>query len=124
MTLVPQVRPAPLVTLMTLSTLSTLTTPINLMTLATDRQLFVYYRVAEPALAATVAAVRAMQAALAEAHAGLHADLLRRPELRDGAVTLMETYSGALPPGLATTLAAATNDLPQPRHLEWFEPPA
>ena len=112
-TLVPQVSPAPLVTL------ATLVTPVILMT---DRRLFVYYRVAEPALAATVAAVRAMQAALAEAHAGLHADLLRRPELRDGAVTLMETYSGALPPGLATTLAAATVDLPQPRHLEWFEP--
>ena len=112
----PQVSPAPLVTL---ATLATLVTPVILMT---DRRLFVYYRVAEPALAATVAAVRAMQAALAEAHTGLHADLLRCPELRDGAVTLMETYSGALPPGLATTLAAATVDLPQPRHLEWFEP--
>jgi len=116
---VPQVSPAPLVTL---TALSTQMTPINWMPLMTDRRLFVYYRVAEPALAATVAAVRAMQAALAEAHTGLHADLLRRPELQDGAVTLMETYSGALPPGLATSLAAATVDLPQPRHLEWFEP--
>ena len=87
-----------------------------------DRRLYVYYRVPERKLATTVAAVRALQAALTEAHTGLHADLLRRPELRDGAVTLMETYSGALPPGLATTLAAATVDLPQPRHLEWFEP--
>ena len=122
MTLVPQVSPAPLVTLTTLMTLTTRITPLNLMTLVTDRRLFVYYRVAEPALAATVAAVRAMQAALAEAHAGLHADLLRRPELRDGAVTLMETYSGALPPDLATTLARAAATLPQPRHHEWFEP--
>ena len=96
--------------------LATVVTPV------TDRRLFVYYHVAEPALAATVAAVRAMQAALAAAHTGLYAEMLRRPDLRDGAVTLMETYSGALPPGLATALAAAAVDLPQPRHLEWFEP--
>ena len=85
-------------------------------------QLFVYYRVAEPALAATVAAVRQLQARLVDVHPGLRAHLLRRPELRDGDVTLMETYTGAVPPELAATLASAAADLPQPRHLEWFEP--
>ncbi len=85
-------------------------------------QLFVYYRVAEPALAATVAAVRRLQARLVDAHPGLQAHLLRRPELRDGEVTLMETYTGAIPPNLAGTLAQAAAELPQPRHLEWFEP--
>lgn len=93
----------------------------------TGRRLYVYYRVAEPALAATVAAVRAMQAALVEAHPGLRAELLRRPELRDGEVTLMETYAGTtgMSPALeaAITQAANTLPLPQPRHTERFDPP-
>lgn len=85
-------------------------------------QLYVYYRVAEPALAATVVVVRQLQTRLVDAHPGLQAGLLRRPELRDGAVTLMETYSGAVPPDLGALLASAAAKLPQPRHLEWFEP--
>ncbi len=99
------------------------------MVLSTERRLFVYYRVAEPALAATVAAVRTMQAALSEAHPGLRAELLRRPELRDGEVTLMETYaSGAgVSPALESAIAQAANSLPlplpQPRHTERFDPP-
>ena len=85
-------------------------------------QLFVYYRVAEPALAATVAAVRQLQARLVDSHPGLQAQLLRRPDLREGEVTLMETYTGAVPPGLADSLAQAATALPQPRHHEWFDP--
>ena len=85
-------------------------------------QLYVYYRVAGPALADTVARVRELQARLVGVHPGLRTGLLRRPELRDGEVTLMETYTGAVPPDLATTLAVAAATLPQPRHLEWFEP--
>ena len=90
-----------------------------------DRRLYVYYRVPEPALAATVAAVQAMQVALVEAHPGLRAELLRRPELRDGEVTLMETYAGVtgLSPALEAAIAQAASDLPQPRHTERFDPP-
>ncbi len=84
------------------------------------RRLYVYYRVSATELAATVAAVRAMQIALTAALPGLQAELLRRPEPQAGAVTLMETYaSGGT--GLATELALAAQALPQPRHLEWFD---
>ena len=102
-------------------TLVTLETVVNLVE---DHRLFVYYRVAEPALAATVAAVRAMQAALAEAHPGLRAELLRRPGLRDGAVTLMEIYAGVagISPALEAAIAVAASALPQPRHTESFNP--
>lgn len=85
-------------------------------------RLYVYYRVAQPALAPTVATVRQLQAALVAAHPGLRAELLRRPELREGEVTLMETYAGTLPPGFGELLARAASGLPQPRHAECFEP--
>ena len=84
------------------------------------RRLYVYYRVPEADLPATLAAVRQVQAALQAAHPGLLADLLRRPELRDGEVTLMETYAGPLTPALAQAITEATSALPQPRHSEWF----
>ena len=87
------------------------------------RELYVYYRVAEDALPAALAAVRAFQAVLAQAHPALQARLLRRPELREGQVTLMETY--ALPDGvtgeLAARIAAGTPALPAPRHVEAFD---
>lgn len=86
------------------------------------RRLFVYYRVPEPALAGTVAAVRQMQAALVGRHPGVQADLLRRPEVRAGEVTLMETYAGTLTPAALADLDQAAQALPQPRHAEWFEP--
>ena len=86
------------------------------------QRLYVYYRVPPAQLAATVAAVRAMQARLVGRFPGLQADLLRRPGLRDGAVTLMETYAGAVSPALDAALAAAAADLPQPRHVEQFDP--
>ena len=85
-------------------------------------RLYVYYKVAEPALAAAVAAVRQVQAALVARHPGLQADLLRRPEVQDGQVTLMETYAGALTPAVEAAIAEATSTLPRPRHLERFMP--
>ena len=86
--------------------------------------LYVYYTLPPDALAATVAQVRAQQRSLLQAHAGLRAELLRRPGLNNGQVTLMEAYTGALPPGLAQALdqAAADAGWPTPRHAEWFEP--
>ena len=87
-----------------------------------QQQLYVYYSVPEAALAATVAAVRQVQATLVAAHPGLHAELLRRPELRDGEVTLMETYVGGVTPALQAAIDHAASALPQPRHSEWFEP--
>lgn len=87
---------------------------------------YVYYRVDEAALPAVVPLVRAMQQRLQALHPGLACGLLRRPELRDGQVTLMETYGGALPQALGQgfdqALAEASAALPQPRHTEWFEP--
>ena len=92
-----------------------------------QQRLYVYYSVPEAALAATLAAVRQVQATLVAAHPGLHAELLRRPELRNGDVTLMETYvmeTGAdgVTPALRAAIEHAASALPQPRHSEWFEP--
>ena len=84
------------------------------------RRLYVYYRVNRAELAATVAAVRAMQLALTAELPGLKAELLRRPEPHDGTVTLMESYAGG-GAGLASKLGLAAQALPQPRHLEWFD---
>ncbi|MDT7834665.1 DUF4936 family protein [Aquabacterium sp. OR-4] len=87
-------------------------------------RLYVYYRVPEPALAGVLGRVRAMQAQLLRAHAGLSAELLRRPELRDGELTLMEAYAGLPGPGFEQALADAASaaGLPQPRHSERFTP--
>ena len=97
--------------------------------LALAPRLYVYYRGAEAALPTTVAAVRQVQAALIAAHPGLQAELLRRPGLTEGAVTVMETYAGPLTPALESAIhnaiAEATcsgnNALPQPRHVERFQ---
>ena len=89
-----------------------------------DRRLYVYYRVPEPVLAATVKAVRTMQATLTAAHPGLQAELLRRPELRDGEVTMMETYAAAagITPAMQATIEQAASPFPHPRHTESFHP--
>ena len=80
---------------------------------------------AEAALPATVAAVRQIQAALMAAHPGLQAELLRRPDLTAGLVTLMETYAGPLTTALEAAIHEATHAdnsaLPQPRHVERFQ---
>ena len=88
------------------------------------RRLFVYYRVLEAALPAVLVEVRALQAGLMAAHQGLQAGLLRRPDLRDGEVTLMEAYAGGDVPAWAAALAsavAARPALPVPRHAETFD---
>ena len=72
-------------------------------------RLYVYYRVDEADLPATVAAVRRVQAALVAAYPGLQAELLRRPELTAGAVTLMETYAGPLTPALEAAINGAVS---------------
>ncbi len=85
------------------------------------RRLYVYYRVAVPALAATVRAVGVMQAGLTAAHPGLRAELLRRPEQDNGEVTLMEVYAGGVTAALLAAIDCAAAALPQPRHNELFE---
>src|ERR1041385_2329405 len=57
------------------------------------RRLFIYYRVAAARADEAVAAAMRMQQALREREAGLKAELLRRPEITDSQVTLMETYA-------------------------------
>ena len=88
-----------------------------------DRRLYVYYRVPQQALATTLEAVRTMHAMLIAAHPGLQAELLRRPELRDGEVTLMETYAAAagISPAMQARIEHAAHALPQPRHTESFD---
>jgi len=85
------------------------------------RRLYVYYTVAEADLARSVPAVLAMQAALMAKHAGLQAELLRRPEPLGGQITLMECYAGGVTPALRAALDLAARDLPRPRHTEVFE---
>lgn len=91
-----------------------------------SQRLYVYYRVPAHALADTLAAARAMQSALTQAHAGLAAELLRRPGANDAEVTLMETYRNAA--GIdaaleaAISAAARVHALPAERHVEHFVP--
>jgi len=86
-------------------------------------QLYVYYTVPEAELDELAAAVRSMQAQLTAAHPGLACALLRRPELKPAGVTLMETYAGPpLGEDFVAALQAAAQHLPQPRHVERFEP--
>jgi hypothetical protein len=54
--------------------------------------LYVYYKVAEADAAAVATAAKRMQGALQASIPGLVAGLSRRPEVREGLVTLMETY--------------------------------
>lgn len=60
---------------------------------AMGRELFVYYRVAEPTLEQACSSALDMQRGLCEAHPGLQTRLLRRPEASEGRCTLMETYA-------------------------------
>lgn len=88
------------------------------------RRLFVYYRVPEAALPTVLVEVRSLQAGLMAAHPGLNAELLRRPELGDGEITLMEAYAGGDVTAWTTALAlavAARPALPAPRHAETFD---
>ena len=86
------------------------------------RRHYVYYRVAEVDLDALTPALRGWQRSLCERHAGLTAELLRRPELRDGEATLMEVY-GPLDDALAAAIEAEARALLPglQRHVEAFE---
>jgi hypothetical protein len=97
------------------------------------RQLFVYYRVPEPAWEQAGAAVIEFQRLLREAHPELQARVLRRPQPRGGQVTLMELYAldpAAHPEGIdlawLTRIEAAAVVMRRwqqgERHVEWFDP--
>ena len=61
---------------------------------AARRELYVYYRVAAAHWRDAAHAVAQWQQQMGASHPRLVARVLRRPETRDGAVTLMEVYSG------------------------------
>ena len=86
------------------------------------RRHYVYYRVAATELDAVVEAVLGWQRSLRDRHAGLQAELLRRPELRGGEVTLMEVC-GPLDDALATAIEAEAGALLHgvQRHVEAFD---
>jgi len=94
---------------------------------APGHELFIYYR-AEPARVEAVAgAVQQMQAQLCDAHPGLQARLLRRPDVRDGLQTWMEIYrlpEGTSPVALAAAIERAAESLQAQltgrRHVEHF----
>jgi len=86
--------------------------------------LFVYYRVAEADLAALLSAAKAMQTGLALECPLLQPALYRRPDLRDGEVTVMECYAQADEAAQAAIDRAAealAHWLRGPRHVERFD---
>ena len=95
------------------------------------RRLFIYYRIDAARAHGALAAVGRMQAALCARHAGLSAELLRRPGSTDSEITLMETYMLDAPSGIGERLQAEIEKaaaqalagwLSSARHVEVFEP--
>jgi Domain of unknown function (DUF4936) len=93
------------------------------------RRLFVYYRVEAVQAHEAIAAAKRMQAALRQHHAGLAAELLRRPAMADAQVTLMETYMHpqGIEDGLQAAIEAEASSalhglIAGARHVEVFEP--
>lgn len=90
-------------------------------------ELYVYYRVAEPLWRQAAEAVAAWQRGLCAAHRGLEARMLRRPDVHEAVVTLMETYAGAatadsaLQDEIARGAPALRGWLIGGRHVERFE---
>ncbi|MCW5634131.1 MAG: DUF4936 family protein [Rubrivivax sp.] len=88
------------------------------------RELFVYWRTAEPE--AALRAARDFQAALNGAHPGLQVALFRRDDEGAPTATLMETYAGAvLTPALEDRIAREGDErlarwLRGPRKVEAF----
>jgi hypothetical protein len=93
------------------------------------RRHYVYYRVPVDRLDAATQAATAMQSGLRERHPGLGTALLRRPEVKDGRVTLMEVYAlagadldgplaGAIEAWAAAAMAPWTDGA---RHVETFD---
>jgi hypothetical protein len=96
----------------------------------TARELYVYYRVEQAHWRAAADAAAAWQRELSSTHAGLIARVLRRPDVRVGAVTLMETYmfearTGAIDDALQALIArgapALGAGLIGTRHVEAFD---
>ena len=95
------------------------------------RRLFIYYRVDAARAQDALVEVGRMQAALCAHHAGLLAELLRRPGNTDSEVTVMETYTLDAPYGIDERLQAEIEGaaaqalagwLCGARHVEVFEP--
>ena len=92
------------------------------------RELYVYYRVAEPQWREAADGVLAWQQQLRGARTGLTTRLLRRPDARDGQVTLMEAYArtDGIDDALQAVLASGAPVLQQwmigQRHVERFDP--
>jgi hypothetical protein len=92
-----------------------------------SRRLYVYYRVAAADLNVAAKALRQCQAVLMQADPQLHCELLRRPEVRDDQVTLMEIYTAtggvdnAQQTRIDAALAGLKLPLAGPRHTEVFE---
>lgn len=94
------------------------------------RELYVYYRVSQTQWQAAVDAVSAWQREVCNARLGLIARVLRRPDVRDNAVTLMEAYAfeqgtGAIDEALQSALERGAPAL-RPwligeRHVEPFD---
>jgi hypothetical protein len=89
-----------------------------------DRRIYVYYRIAQADLDAVREKVLALQARLCADHAGLRAELLRRPEAAEGQLTLMEIYvcEQGIDAALQAAIEAAASyaGLAGPRHVEAF----
>ena len=90
-------------------------------------ELYVYYRVAPAHWRDAAGAVAQWQRQLEKAHPALSARVLRRPEVRDDAVTLMEVYAGlgSFDAGFEATIArgapALATWLVGARHVERFD---
>jgi hypothetical protein len=91
------------------------------------RELYVYYRVAAVHWHDAADAVVRWQQQLRHAQPGLSTRVLRRPETRDDAVTLMEVYAGSciVDAAFEATIARGAPAL-QPwllgeRHIERFD---
>jgi hypothetical protein len=94
------------------------------------RELYVYYRVPQAQWRAAADAAAAWQRELCDTRPGLIARVLRRPDVRDDAVTLMETYafepdSGAFDDALQAAVEHGAPPLRAwligERHVELFD---
>ncbi|MBQ0934693.1 DUF4936 family protein [Ideonella paludis] len=101
-----------------------------------SQQWFIYYRIRADDQAPVIHAVRAFQALLCERWPGLRAQVLRRTDLQNEMLTLMETYDLSLDPAAAgldagmsrlrgeidQAATALTPWLQSARHTEEFVP--
>ena len=86
---------------------------------------YVYYRVAEDAVAEVAAFVAPCFEALRQTYPGARFELLRRPQTKDGLATLMEVHAGLADEPTADRVeralaAALAHWLVGPRHVERF----